>query len=310
MVQGSTSQALVQAFGGLFPGLSKARGGLRGVCIKEPLTQRNYARHLDGVESLGVYPLREDGRCKWGAVDIDEGDDPGSAIRVLGALSDLGLHPGCYLARSRSKGWHVLVFFSDWVLAHGVRRVLTAAVAAAHLDPRTEVFPKQDALPSNGFGNYLNLPYFARHNRDGRRMLYDLKHLEPIPFAAWISNVSTFPSEYLTLVLGNASPKPEARISHKATSNMGLLFTSTYGEGFRRAGSGLPSAVGTLRRRGIDEEGAVALLVPWAREHFDPPLPDEEVEHHVRAMYERYGLPRRGNRKRTGARLPEIEVTL
>ena len=124
MDQSSTSQEFVQVFGGLFPGLSKARGGLRGVCIKEPLTQRNYARHLDGQESLGVYPLREDGRCKWGAVDIDEGDDPASAIRVLEALVDLGLHPGCYLARSRAKGWHDIVLFSDWVSARDVRRLV------------------------------------------------------------------------------------------------------------------------------------------------------------------------------------------
>ena len=53
--------------------------------------------------------------------------------------------------------------------------------------------------------------------------------------------------------------------------------------------SGLPAIVGHLRGRGLPEEATVALIVPWAREHFRPPLADEEVEKQVRGMFRRYG---------------------
>ena len=49
--------------------------------------------------------------------------------------------------------------------------------------------------------------------------------------------------------------------------------------------------VGYLRCRGIPEEVAVALVLPWAKTSFTEPLPAEEVERHIRGIYNRYGMP-------------------
>ena len=67
------------------------------------------------------------------------------------------------------------------------------------------------------------------------------------------------------------------------------------------------SLAGHLRSRGIREEIAVELLIPWARQHFSPPLPDNEVEKHVRGIYQRYGVvsTRRSLSRRA---LPIVEV--
>lgn len=52
----------------------------------------------------------------------------------------------------------------------------------------------------------------------------------------------------------------------------------------------LVKLAGYLRFRGIPEEVAVALLLPWAKRAFNDPLPADEVERHVRGIYHRYGV--------------------
>jgi hypothetical protein len=70
----------------------------------------------------------------------------------------------------------------------------------------------------------------------------------------------------------------------------------------------LVSLAGHLRCRGVAEDVAVMLLLPWAREHFKPPLPDAEVEKHIRGIYRRYGIPARMHRRLSHGRLPTVEV--
>ena len=55
---------------------------------------------------------------------------------------------------------------------------------------------------------------------------------------------------------------------------------------------------GYLRYRGIPEEVAVVLLLPWARKAFMDPLPMEEIERHVRGIYQRYGTAAHGHTRR------------
>ena len=39
---------------------------------KSPITREQWRLHLEGVEpQLGIAPLKKDGTCKWGAIDID-----------------------------------------------------------------------------------------------------------------------------------------------------------------------------------------------------------------------------------------------
>jgi hypothetical protein len=86
------------------------------------------------------------------------------------------------------------------------------------------------------------------------------------------------------------------------------LLSKTHQTGTRRPT--LVSLAGHLRVRGVDEDVVVELLLPWAREHFSPQLPDGEIEKHVRGIYRRYGL---GNRRPVDYQarqvLPSIEVS-
>ena len=47
---------------------------------------------------------------------------------------------------------------------------------------------------------------------------------------------------------------------------------------------------GYLRFRGIPEDVAVALVLPWAEKRFSEHLSKEEIEKHVRGIYKRYGV--------------------
>ena len=111
-----------------------------------------------------------------------------------------------------------------------------------------------------------------------------LERIQPFPVAALVAVAEDLP---------DAAATEEDRPG-KDEDDLNELFSATYNEGFRRAGAGLPSAVGVLRARGLPEDAAVALLVPWASVHFRPALPDEEVERHIRSMYARYGMPAKG----------------
>ena len=306
----------VTAFASLFPGLKRAHGALHGECVKQPLTLALYQDHLDGRNSLGVYPLTDDGAVRFGAVDEDTGDAR-PAFAVADALHEMGVNTGVQVFTSRRKGHHIILFFAEWVPASEVRRILRHAVLIAGLDPRTEVFPKQDRIPPTDqdgqehFGNYLNLPYFAGGQPGGRRMALEPETHEPIPLDTFLANIRPFPTAALDVVLDQLPPE-EPRAQRKSPEALSRLFTDTYPERFRRASDGLPSAVGVLRSRGIPEDAAVALLVPWAREHFDPPLADEEVEQHVRSMYVRYGASQgESHRARRGhLHLPPITVEI
>ena len=44
--------------------------------VREPVTKQLWEKHLRGEISLGVIPIREDGTCSWGSIDVDQyGED-------------------------------------------------------------------------------------------------------------------------------------------------------------------------------------------------------------------------------------------
>ena len=131
-----TINTTVQNFAFLFAGRTEVWGAIHGQAVKVSVTIEHYRRHLNGQVSLGIYPLRPDGRVRWFAIDIDVLDTK-LPIDVLGALIDLGVNQGVYLARSRRKVFHVIVLLSDWTLATDVRRVAKAALRIAGLPSRT-----------------------------------------------------------------------------------------------------------------------------------------------------------------------------
>ena len=48
---------------------SKVKG--KSFVKREPVTDELWQKHLQGKDSLGVIPINDDNKCKWGCIDID-----------------------------------------------------------------------------------------------------------------------------------------------------------------------------------------------------------------------------------------------
>ena len=162
----------VESFIEIFSGLERAHGvtyvdkkGADGQKIKgksfvtrEPVTTNMWLHHLQGREpSLGIIPINDDNKCKWGCIDIDSyaGFDH---KKLIDKIKELNLP--LLVFRSKSGGAHVFLFTSVFVEAKLMRDKLLSISAVLGYGG-SEVFPKQVELKSqDDTGNFLNLPYF------------------------------------------------------------------------------------------------------------------------------------------------------
>lgn len=139
-----------------------------------------FERHLNGQQSIGIAPIKDDGTCYFGALDID--DYKYNLNDVIAAIYDFNmpLCP-CY---SKSKKLHIYIFFEDPTPANKVQEILQWYRKAFACNPKTEVFPKQaKASDSNKFYSWINLPYFNADDPDNHRKLVTKEGLAPLPDA-------------------------------------------------------------------------------------------------------------------------------
>lgn len=156
--------ASVSSFVNLFRGRGDVYGHDEGRCVKEALTFQKFVEHLDGVESIGVYPIvpsKGDYKVVWGCSDFDTAEAWSHAKALHDAFTAAGVMS--WVERSRSKGFHVWVFCMDLVEASAMRNMFLAAHQVADV-PATEVNPKQTRLASGQYGNYVRLPYPNVHD--------------------------------------------------------------------------------------------------------------------------------------------------
>ena len=162
---------MIDKFKNIFEGLDRAHGVTKvtesisnGTKIKgksfvkrEPVTDELWQKHLDGKDSLGVIPINDENKCKWGCIDIDSYAGFGHK-QLLNKIQKLNLP--LIVFRSKSGGAHVFLFTEDYVSAKSMQDKLTEIKAVLGY-AGSEVFPKQTELKSqDDTGNFLNLPYF------------------------------------------------------------------------------------------------------------------------------------------------------
>jgi len=174
---------ITDRFERLLSGRKDAWGAVHGECVRQPVTQRSYFLHLIGKTSLGIYPLIDDGTCRFGSIDLDR-DDLSLALEIRDQLWNIGMKPA-FIERSKSKGYHIWVFFSKPVKAKEIRHILNTVLSKLNLT--LEVFPKQDRLNEGEIGNYINLPYFGGLiNTPERRVILDSKNTSPVPLVEFL----------------------------------------------------------------------------------------------------------------------------
>ena len=139
-------------YGTYDPGTNRCRQ------VKQPVTDEVFLNHLLGRQSYGVY-LLVDNKTQAVTVDFDE-QDSFPPLQFIRQAKHYGL--GAYIERSKSKGWHVWIFFEfSGVLAAKARLVVKFILDDIE-KPGTEIFPKQDRLEGiASYGNYINAPLFG-----------------------------------------------------------------------------------------------------------------------------------------------------
>lgn len=147
----------IEGFITLFRGRGDAYGSWDGGCVKSPLTQEQFVKHLEDGPYIGVYPclpVKGETMCVWGCTDIDY-DGPQDAWLLHDALSAVGATS--WVEKTR-RGYHVWVFCTELIPARDMRRMFLAAHQVTELNPK-EVNPKQERLQPTQVGNYVRLPY-------------------------------------------------------------------------------------------------------------------------------------------------------
>lgn len=151
-----------------------------------PLDASAVKTHLEGINTIGTYAIRQDDTCAFLACDFDEAGWESDAFLFKEAARSFGVDVA--IERSRSgAGAHAWIFFSEPVSARLARTLGTIIMNRAAKDSRTitlksfdRFFPNQDYLPKGGFGNLIALP-LQRKARDFGNSVFIDRSLKPLP---------------------------------------------------------------------------------------------------------------------------------
>jgi hypothetical protein len=159
-----------------------------------------------GRYRIGSYTPDAKGKTRWLCLDFDGGGhadglvDPEAAVLLTHEqCRSLGLQT--YLECSGGgKGWHLWVFFSEPMPAKEVRKfahllvprdqpLASGRFADARVNRGIEVFPKQNKIKKEGYGNLVWLPFWSKapeganqfyHVVDGVLQQYDIEALDTV----------------------------------------------------------------------------------------------------------------------------------
>jgi superfamily II DNA or RNA helicase len=129
-----------------------------------PVSDEVIRDHLQGKQTIGVYPLLPDDTCRFLAVDFDKTTWQEDVAAFRESCSSLDIPVA--VERSRSgNGAHAWFFFTEPVMA-AVARVMgcyliTETMSRRHqlsMESYDRLFPSQDTMPRGGFGNLIALP--------------------------------------------------------------------------------------------------------------------------------------------------------
>jgi superfamily II DNA or RNA helicase len=150
------------------------------------LTDKEIAKHLNGEQLIGIYPLLSDNSSWFLVADFDKENWIAEATLFIKYCQQKGFP--AYLERSRSgNGGHVWLFFEQPYPAIRSRKIFISILeqsgAFSMFDKSSSfdrLFPNQDFLSGKGLGNLIALPLFKKTFEQGNSCFIDADTLEPI----------------------------------------------------------------------------------------------------------------------------------
>ena len=213
-----------------------------------------------------------------------------------------------YIETSKSKGYHIWIFFEEGGVSAHKARLVACKILADMGRPQTEVFPKQDRLTDGiSYGNFINAPLFGKLVPKGRTVFVDpAEPTKPYPdqweLLAGVQRVTELKLEAIIKncnLLGQtkAAKKPKSKNhsgSSKNTSTFGLPACTrrmlTQGVSSYQRVSCFRLAV-HLKRSGMPYDQALMTLTAWARKNRPEEgkhiITDREIESQTRCAFEK-----------------------
>ena len=152
-----------------------------------PFDKEIIQKHLSGQLLAGVYPILLDGTSYFLAADFDGKHWLEEAGAYLNAAVEVGLTG--YLEKSKSgAGGHAWIFFNEPYVCRKSRRIgLELVRRVRHISPFEKevsfdrLFPNQDLVSKDGFGNLIALPLQGNFASKGTMVFVDVHTGDPFP---------------------------------------------------------------------------------------------------------------------------------
>lgn len=168
-----------------------------------PLNSKQLGKHLIGEEVLGLYPMTSKDTCYLLVMDFDEASwkDDSTIIRNICTENEIPV----YVERSRSgKGCHLWFFFENEISAALARSFGIAILNLAmqkcgniKFDSYDRLFPSQDFLQKDGFGNLIALPLQKVARRQNNSVFIDENFEEIIDQWRYISQIQKLSEDFV-----------------------------------------------------------------------------------------------------------------
>lgn len=141
-----------------------------------PLTRDTIRKHLEGAITIGIYAINpETQRSKWVAIDADYADALADLLKLQWELRRDGVESA--LEKSR-RGAHLWIFADKPLLARDCRIYIYHLATRLRVPMKTggqvdgiELFPRQDRVAANEFGNAIRAP-LGIHRGAGKRFWF------------------------------------------------------------------------------------------------------------------------------------------
>lgn len=209
---------------------------------------------------VGIIPILDDNTCRWAAINVDEYAELNHAHLAQRVL-DLGLP--LLVCRSKSGGTHLYSFATEPVAAKIFRSWLKQAARLIGVDRKgLEIFPKQDELHGDDFGNWINMPIFGLEMGLRYVIKPDNNAMAAEELFTYAEALRCDPKYFET------TPEPEQSAQNNEPAE-------TSGEGGRN--NQLTKMAGKLRRMGLTQPEIEAALLQASQQRCSPPLEESEV---------------------------------
>jgi predicted transcriptional regulator len=156
------------------------------VRLAEPLTvDLIEKKHLEGNLTIGTYNLDVENRVKWLCFDVDPQivkDSIETVKNLYVKCTELFPKRSVLLEASRynDPSFHIWVFFEPEIPAYAAR-FLGNKVLEKCGNPNVELFPKQDKIEEDGFGNLMKIPLGLHQQSKKWSCFLNPETLQPMP---------------------------------------------------------------------------------------------------------------------------------